>query len=208
MTLRSNPGVPLLARMLVIALAGSKYHENVLGDLQEELGQRPRQSGAMFWIWKEVLTAIPGLLALRARSLDFQSIGLTLFSTIAAYAILLSWGLYVTRPVMIGLRDNFADGPQIEYLLWYLPFRLAGVLVVGTAIAFMTFRSENSFGKNFIRKLAPLLLVLIAPQIWIMIASGEDQFLIGSLMRVFSDGIALYAAAHLGRWLRKQHPKG
>ncbi len=199
--------LPVLVRALIGWLAGPRLNENVLGDLQEEFAKRSGETGASIWVWKEVLRAVPGLIVLRARSLNFRTIGLTLLATVAAHILLLAWGLYVVRPAMIGMRDIYADGPTIEYVLWYLPFRIAGILLVGTVVAYLTFRSESSFSRNFTGKLAPLMLVLILPQIWLMFAADEHMFLMGSVLRILTDIVALFGAAFLGGWLRLRNPR-
>ncbi len=194
--------LPLLARVLLGWLAGPAYKEHVLGDLQEELSERQEGGEGRLWIWKQVVIAIPGLLALRTQDWNFRAIGLTVILTFAAYALLIILSVTVTRPIMMNMRDSFSGGPSWDYLYFYMLVRLPGVFLVGAAMAYLTFQPATGFLGNFVRRMLPLLLILIVPQVWYLLAEGQEEFAAGRIIRAFADGMVLYGAAYFGQWLK------
>ncbi len=204
MNSNSSTTLPRILQSLIGWIAGAESREFVLGDLQEEYGARSSEENAQWWLWREVFAAIPGLLLLRLRKVNFHSIGLTGLITIAAYLILILWGAYVTRPIMIGLRDSFPDSQSINYFFWYLPVRITGIFMVTASIAYLVFRDRAKFGQNFTQRLLPLMLLILLPQIWIWVFSDGDYSLVDSVIRIAADGFALLLGAFFGGWLRKR----
>ena len=145
----SDRPLPRLAGLVLGLAAGADLREHVIGDLQEEY--QTRSAGSARWLWLELARALPGLLLLRLRQVDMRAVGITILLTIVAYLALMLWGLYVTRPVMIGLRDNFDLAQSVDYLLLYFPVRLTGIALIAAIIARFAFDAEQGFGKNFRR---------------------------------------------------------
>ena len=187
-------------------LAGPENREFVLGDLEEEFLAQPGGSGnrPKLWLWREAAKAAPGLMLVRLRAIDIQSIGLTVLLTFAAYLLLILWGAYVTRPIMIGLREIFPESQSIDYMFWYLPVRFAGIFLVGTIIAFLSFRKRGSFRQNFRQRLLLLLMVIIVPQFYFLVSASEDYSLLGGLTSAIVDGVALVSGAFFGGWLKRR----
>lgn len=199
--------LPKLVLIVIGLLAGAENREYLLGDLQEEYSKRSFDRNARLWLWHEVITTIPGLLVIRLRQIEFRSLGMTIFITVLAYLGLMMWGAYVTRPIMIGLRDGFPDSQSIDYLFWYLPVRITGMFLVASIIACLSFRNGAGFSRNFRQRLMPLLLVITIPQFWIWAFSNYDYSLIDSLVRVSVDIMALVLGGIFGGWLKNQRIK-
>jgi len=195
--------IPFLAKKLLKWIAGPKIKESLLGDLQEEYSARSSQSKTDQWLWQEVMRTIPGLLLIRLRAVNFRSIGVTILLTFGAYLLLLLWGTYITRPIMIGLRDYFPESQSVDYMFWYLPVRLAGIFLVGAVIAFFAFRHDRGFIKNFVSRLMPLMLLVLVPQLVVAI-TNQGYSIADSLIRAISDGLILFVGATLGGWLKRK----
>jgi len=139
---------------------------------------------------------------MRAQDLDFRSIAVTILLTLAAYGLLIFLSQTVTRPILMSMRDSFSGGPSWDYLYFYMLVRLPGVFLVGAAIAILAYRSSQSSLENFARRLVPLLLILILPQIWFIVAADQIEFVAGRIIRAVADGAVLYTGASTGFWLR------
>ena len=202
MSEQGQRALPLLARFLIGILAGPLYRDHVLGDLQEELHLKGSASQSRLWIWQQVFAAIPGLVILRTHDLDLRSIAVTTLLTLVAYGLLVLLGQNVTRPILMSMRDSFSGGPSWDYLYFYMLVRLPGVFLVGALFALVAYRPSQSSHENFARRLAPLLLVLILPQIWFIVAADQIEFVAGRIIRAVADGVVLYAGAGAGFWLK------
>ncbi len=199
---RDSDPIPTLARMVIAALAGPHYQEHILGDLEEEYQFIDNGKGRRAWIWKQVIATIPGLLALRSREWNLRAIGLTLIVTLFAYAFLFVWGLYVLRPIMIGMRESFVDTAPWEYLSFYLLIRMPGVVIVSAAIAYFTFETRGNYARNFSQRLLPLVMILVLPQLWYGLTASDAAVTSDLLLRVLSDGVIVAIGGSLGWWLK------
>ena len=149
-----------------------------MGDLQEEYhaqfidADRPSK----YWYWKEVSRSIPGLLILRLASIGFRAIGQIIALTVAGYALLFLWGRFITRPTMAGILDSNPEIQTADYMVFYFPMRILGILLVSATISFFAFRKEISFKHNFSRYLIPLLMLISLPQIFTLITAPCKLF--------------------------------
>jgi len=197
-----HDAIPALARIVVAALAGPQYSEHILGDLEEEFQAINSGVSRRTWVWKQVIANIPGLLALRAREWNLRAIVLTLIVTLFAYAFLFVWGIYVLRPIMIGMRESFSETSPLEYLSFYLLIRIPGVVIVSAAIAYFTFETRATYSQNFAPRLLPLVLVLVLPQIWFVLTEPNVALTADLLLRVLSDCVIVALGGSLGWWFK------
>ena len=163
MTVQKSRPLPWLVRVLVGWLAGPELREHVLGDLEEHSAKAPNSGAFDLRLWREVLTSAPGLVALRFDRRDFRVFALTLLATFVAYVLLLFWSTYVIRPAMIAIRDEYGAVSTANYLMLYQLVRLPGVLAVGTAVSYFTFRDDRLLVWNFVHRMMPLLVLLAFP---------------------------------------------
>ncbi len=203
MSAGAGPPLPRLAEIILGLAAGPELREHVIGDMQEEYCSGVGDAKGR--IWRELLRALPGLLLLRLRQVDMRAVGIKILLTIGAYLALMFWGIYVTRPIMIGLRDNFDVAQSVNYLLLYFPVRLTGIAIVAAIIARFTFKAELGFGKNFRRWLLPLLLLLVLPPIAVSLLSQTAYPIGDTVLRMAIDLAALVVGALLGNWLNRRN---
>ncbi len=197
---------PRLAYALLAIAAGASHKAVLIGDLQEEFYRLSRKSprAARAWYWRQVSRSVPHLLLDRMRTDRMRKIGLAALAVLAAFSLISLWDIMIAR----NAARNFAalsDAPS--YMLVravYLGAQMLGVAIAGGVIAGLTFRPQDSFMRNAIRRLAPAALVLFAPSI-IAIFNPADHYT--TSFRLLWIGLAaptLTAGAGCVVWLRRR----
>ena len=186
---------------MIMWLAGAELGEHIIGDLEEEFRSRTAGTGDQISIIKETALILPGLVRMRLSRIDLQSRKMTFALTMIGFALLVLWSRFVTRPALMEMHEELGLGPDSGYLYVYLLFRLTSILLVGFAISFVTFSQAQSFAANFMRRLAPLLLLIVLPQMWFLAFGAAPASHTAQFARVAADCLVLLIAARVGYWM-------
>jgi hypothetical protein len=130
---------PVIARALLLAVAGEAWAECVAGDLEEEFRQvcqaRDRAAGARWYVWQVVRSVAP-LLGLRMRSGELRQTMLAALVGVAVPLLLLDrlWCFVYSQ---IPLKDGIGRAPE------FLAVNVLSVCV-GAAIVGCTRKSRQA----------------------------------------------------------------
>ena len=161
-------GPPRIAFALISFSAGAADKAALIGDLEEEFGQRSRKSlrDARAWYWRQASRSLPYLLLERMRSDQMRRIGVALLSILAAFILITLWDSWVARSAARGLYGLSQSTPVGLVRAVYLIVQMIGIALAGGIIAALTFQREETFLRNSLVRLAPAGLILFAP--WII----------------------------------------
>lgn len=161
-------GPPRVAYALLALLACAADKAALIGDLEEEFGQRVRASprAARAWYWRQASLSLPHLLLERMRTERVRRLGLAALTVLAGFIFISLWEIFVARNAARGFAGLSETPSFVAVRIVYLAAQMVGVAAAGGAIAAAIFRRNEPFMHNAVRRLAPAAFVLFSP--WII----------------------------------------
>ena len=161
-------GPPRLAHALLAVSAGAADKAALIGDLEEEFGQRFRKSprAARAWYWRQTSLSLPHLLLERIRTDRMRRLGVVALAVLAGFIFMSLWEMFVARNAARGFAGLSETPSFLAVRFVYLAAQMIGVAAAGGAIAALIFSRDKPFINNAARRLAPAAMVLFSP--WII----------------------------------------
>ncbi len=200
---------PRLAHALLAVSAGATDKAALIGDLEEEFGQRVRTSprAARAWYWRQAYSSLPHLLLERMRTERMRRLGLAALAVLAGFIFISLWEIFVARNAARGFAGLSGTPSFLAVRIVYLAAQMFGVAAAGGAIAALIFQREETFLHNAVRRLAPAAIVMFLPWIIATLNPADTYPLSFRLVWLALAAPSLVGGAWLVRkWLSRRAP--
>ncbi len=202
-------GPPRLAHALLTLLTGAADKAALIGDLEEEFGQRSRTSlrAARAWYWRQASLSLPYLLLERMRSERVRRLGIAVLAVLAGFVFMSLWEINVARNLARGFAELSQTPSYTAIRVIYIGVQMIGVAAAGGVIAALIFRRDEPFLRNALYRLTPAALVLFAPWIIALVNPAENYPQSFLIIRLSLAAPSLVAGAWtMSWWLSRRAP--
>ena len=202
-------GPPRIAHALLAVSAGASDKAALIGDLEEEFGQRSRKSprAARAWYWRQTSLSLPHLLLERMRTERMRRLGIAALAVLAGFIFVSAWEITVARNAARGFAGLSETPSFVAVRIVYLAAQMFGVAAAGGLIAVATFRRDESFLRNAVHRLAPAALVLFAPWIIATLNPADTYPLNFRLIWLALAAPSLLAGARSAIWISSKRKR-
>jgi len=177
---------PLIAQCLIRFFAGPEMEDSILGDLEEQFGNKQR---ARAWYWRQTALSVPSLLGMNIYRLSQRRLLMEAWFLLLAFTLIWAWEIYVARQSAWPLAKqllaysplNAGNTCRAVYIVLYAGF--TACLLAGIAAL------SRRFGKG--RHFQAVHLILLA-----LVASLPIIYL--CLFPLVTDGSNLFRVSQLG----------
>lgn len=175
---------PALPQTILSWIALPADRQVLLGDLHEEFASRTHRRsgrGARAWYWRQAALSMPYLLLQRLRAEGVRKMGITIFTTLAALAMIVAWDIWVARASVQYVASR-ADTPSLLVVRsLYFTIQMFGVALAGAAVAVLTFTRTRRFALNALYCLGPVIAALMLVSLFNLLAA-EGGYPMGYLL--------------------------
>lgn len=156
---------PRLAERLMTAAVSAPDRAALIGDLHEEFSRLSRRSPneARAWYWRQTAQSAPHLFWKRLRSPALRNIAVAAAATLGAFILIALWDGFIARNAARGFANLTQATDFTLARAIYLGVQMIGVAFGGAMIAYFTFDRSAGLIKNYLTRLTPAALVILAP---------------------------------------------
>ena len=167
---------PRLAYALLALSASGAAKAALIGDLEEEFGQRFRisPSAARAWYWRQASMSLPHLLLERMRSERVRRLGIATLAVLGGFVFISLWDIMVARNAARGFASLSETPSYTAVRIVYFAAQMFSIAAAGAIIAFLTFRREEPLLRNALFRLTPAALLLFSPAILAVFDTADD----------------------------------